>query len=70
MLPIFSVLRDLGRLDDQDMYHTFNMGIGLIMVVSAEEVDRVFNVLKHFSKVKCFEIGQVVAGRRQVKLSL
>ncbi|MCL5272675.1 MAG: phosphoribosylformylglycinamidine cyclo-ligase [Gammaproteobacteria bacterium] len=38
VLPVFNVLKSLGQLDDQELYRTFNMGIGLVMIVSPEVV--------------------------------
>ena len=37
MIPIFSYMQKIGNIPEQDMYRTFNMGIGLILIVSKEE---------------------------------
>ncbi|MEO5656990.1 MAG: phosphoribosylformylglycinamidine cyclo-ligase [Nitrospiria bacterium] len=39
--PIFRWLQSRGRIPDDDMYRTFNMGLGLLLVVAAEQADRV-----------------------------
>jgi phosphoribosylformylglycinamidine cyclo-ligase len=44
--PIFKLLESVGELDRQEMYNIFNMGIGMVIVVSAEDAE---NVLQHFS---------------------
>lgn len=67
-LPIFDVLRALGKLDDQEMYRTFNMGIGLVMIVSPDVVSEMRSVMKEFVKFPLYEIGQVISGKPEVRL--
>ncbi len=40
ILPIFSLIQTLGNLADEEMYRTFNMGLGMVAVVAAEEADQ------------------------------
>lgn len=65
---IFSVMRDLGRLNDTEMYRTFNMGVGLIMILSSDQVDHAREILRELSQFKLYEVGHVVSGERKVKL--
>lgn len=65
---VFTVMRDLGHLSDDEMYRTFNMGIGLIIVLSANQIDNARKVLVDLPQFKLLEVGQVVAGERKVKL--
>src|SRR3990167_9453119 len=67
-LPIFEVLRQLGNLEDHEMYRTFNMGVGLIMIVKEETIPLMKEVLKTFKNFPLYEIGQVVSGNKEVKL--
>lgn len=67
-LPIFAVLRQLGKLEDAEMYRTFNMGIGLVMMVPSEAVIKMREVLKQFPDFPLYEIGQVVNGKQEVRL--
>jgi len=39
--PIFRFIRDVGKIDDAEMYRTFNMGIGMILIVSPKDADEV-----------------------------
>ncbi len=64
-LPIFGLMQTLGNVADAEMFRTFNMGIGMI-VICAEE-DKVF--LKENLR-ECFEIGRVVEGAKEVFISL
>jgi len=65
--PIFDVLRGLGHLDDSEMYRTFNMGIGLVMIVAPHEVSKIQAELKN-SQYPVYEIGRVVSGQQEVRL--
>jgi phosphoribosylformylglycinamidine cyclo-ligase len=68
VLPIFQVLRQLGKLEDAEMYRTFNMGIGLVMIVPPQAVSAMRDILKNFSDFPLYEIGHVVNGKQQVRL--
>jgi len=59
---IFQVLEENGKIDPQEMYQVFNMGIGMVAVVSARDADRAMLMLK--SK----RIGQIVRGNGRVRL--
>ncbi len=68
VLPIFHVLAQLGKLNEYELYRTFNMGIGLVMIVSPECVNDMRDALKQFPDFPLYELGQVVVGNREVKL--
>lgn len=44
--PIFRFIQDLGRIEDTEMYRTFNMGIGMVLVVSEKDADDIMHRLK------------------------
>lgn len=67
-LPIFDVLRQLGRLHDNEMYRTFNMGVGLVMIVAPETLAPMRDELKAFPAFPLYEIGKVVKGQQDVRL--
>jgi len=66
--PLFSLLRDLGQLDERELYRTFNMGMGLVLITAPEQVAPIRRALQSLPQFKLFEIGQVIPGDRQVKL--
>lgn len=66
--PLFHLLRQLGRLDDNEMYRTFNMGIGLVMFVPETAVANMRACLAGFSDFPLYEIGRVVSGNQTVRL--
>jgi phosphoribosylformylglycinamidine cyclo-ligase len=59
--PIFPLIQRLGRVEDQEMYRVFNMGIGLILVVPAEEADGVVLSASKEGET-AWIIGEVAAG--------
>jgi len=61
-LPIFALMQRLGNVPDQEMFRTFNMGIGMVVIVSADDVEKVSVDLNAYS------IGRVVAGDKQVSI--
>jgi phosphoribosylformylglycinamidine cyclo-ligase len=58
MPPIVSLVADASGASDDDLFATFNMGIGMVLVVGAADVDAVLKRCVH----PAFEIGSVVAG--------
>ncbi|OHB74842.1 MAG: phosphoribosylformylglycinamidine cyclo-ligase [Planctomycetes bacterium RBG_16_59_8] len=66
--PIFRFLREAGPVPAEEMYHVFNMGIGLVLVV-----DPFFSaaIVRHLRKSgeKAFIVGKVQKGRREVRIS-
>lgn len=67
-LPIFNLLRQLGRLEDESMYRTFNMGAGMVLILAPEALTSVREILNDFPAFPLFEIGRVIKGEQQVKL--
>jgi phosphoribosylformylglycinamidine cyclo-ligase len=58
---VFRMLQDAGRVEQEEMYRVFNMGIGLIGVVAPENGQSVQQAASH-AGVQTFVIGEVVAG--------
>ena len=63
--PIFEHLQRLGKVDQEEMLRTFNMGVGLIAVVPAEKVKRAKAVLNRANE-RHHIIGRIVRGERRV----
>jgi phosphoribosylformylglycinamidine cyclo-ligase len=60
-LPIFGLMQKLGNVSDQEMFRTFNMGIGMVIVASPEITGRLMD-----QGLECFQIGRVVSGEGNV----
>ena len=65
VLPVFEHLRELGDVEQDEMLRTFNMGIGLIVVIPADKFKRAKGVLERASE-KFYVIGRTVKGERKV----
>jgi phosphoribosylformylglycinamidine cyclo-ligase len=64
--PIFALLQHLGGIPDDDMYRTFNMGIGFIIVCQPNLEEQVLGTLAEAGEPHAVRIGQVVLGDRGV----
>jgi len=65
--PIFSLIQKEGNITEQEMYRTFNMGIGMILVVSPDETEQIINELNQMD-FPSYLIGRIVKGERKVKM--
>jgi phosphoribosylformylglycinamidine cyclo-ligase len=63
--PLFEHLRELGSVTQDEMYRTFNMGIGLIAVIPAEKIKKAKAVLNRANERHCI-VGRIVRGTRKV----
>lgn len=67
-LAIFQLLARLGNLSEEELYRTFNMGIGMVLILDPNEVDRLQQTIKDFKAFPIFHLGQVIPGQQQVRL--
>jgi phosphoribosylformylglycinamidine cyclo-ligase len=65
--PIFQVLGEAGRVPAEDMLRTFNMGVGLILVVAAADQARVLSTLATLGEDDARVIGEIEPGPRAVR---
>ena len=65
---IFRTLHERGQLDPADMVRTFNMGVGLALVVAADSAEQ---TIQHLAAHDChaYPIGAIVAGEKKVHYS-
>jgi len=66
ILPVFDVMQSLGVVDEDEMFRTFNMGIGMVFIVDDKKVSIVKDVLKDLTEV--YEIGSIIHGNKNVKI--
>jgi phosphoribosylformylglycinamidine cyclo-ligase len=64
---VFETLRQAGRVEDAEMFRTFNMGIGYVVIVPSGEADTTARILRGAGE-KVTRIGEIVAGERGVEL--
>ena len=63
--PIFRLLQEWGNVDWTEMYRTFNMGIGMVLIVSSDEADRITAQLNAQNET-VYHIGHVTEGAHEV----
>ncbi len=64
---IFRVIQENGKIDEDEMYHVLNMGIGMVLIVSKYFVSSIMKKLKRM-KEDAFIIGKVVKGNKKVEM--
>ena len=67
VLPIFNLIQTSGKIKDEMMYNTFNMGLGMVLAVDKDNVDKTMEALSKAGET-CYVIGEVVAGEKGVDL--
>lgn len=64
--PIFKKIQEWGEIDTEEMYHTFNMGIGMVVFVSPEDEMKAIKLLGN----EATKIGQVTKGNKDIEINL
>ena len=67
VLPIFQLLQKEGNIPERDMYNTYNMGVGMTVVVPADQAEKAIEVLKAHGE-DAYIIGEIVTGDEKIEL--
>ena len=67
ILPIFELIQKTGSIPERDMFNTFNMGVGMSVVVSEQEADKALAVLRANGQ-EAYAIGHVVESQDKVRI--
>ena len=67
VLPIFRLIAEKGGICEKDMFNTFNMGVGMSLIVSAEDTDRALAILKDNGE-DAYVIGSITEGENKIEL--
>ena len=65
--PIFKLLAEKGNIEEKMMYNTYNMGLGMVLAVSPEDVDRTMEAVRSAGETP-YVVGRVEAGEKGVDL--
>ena len=65
--PLFSLIARAGEIPERDMYNTFNMGVGMLAAVAAEDADAAVRCLRE-NGVEAYVCGEVARGEGGVEL--
>ncbi|ADY13972.1 phosphoribosylformylglycinamidine cyclo-ligase [Sphaerochaeta globosa] len=63
VLPVFSLLQRQGAVDERDMFNTFNMGVGMVLIVNKEEALQALGMVDG-----SYILGEVVASDKELEL--
>ena len=67
VLPIFKLIAERGGISERDMFNTFNMGVGMSIVVAPEDADRAIEILKCNGE-QAYVVGSII--KSDVKITL
>lgn len=67
VLPIFKLIQKVGNITERDMFNTFNMGVGMSIVVAKEDVEKSLEILKNAGE-DAYVVGEIVKSEDKVIL--
>ena len=67
VLPIFDLIAKEGNIPERDMFNTFNMGVGMTIIVSKEDADRSISILKEHGE-DAYVLGTISKSDEGVKI--
>lgn len=67
ILPIFKLLQSVGGIDERDMFNTFNMGVGMSVVVAREDAERSLEILRANGE-DAYIVGEIIESEDKVVL--
>ncbi len=67
ILPIFKLLQSVGNIPERDMFNTFNMGVGMSVVVAREDADKALEILRAAGE-EAYILGEIVESEEGVIL--
>lgn len=66
---IFKIIQQAGEIEEREMYRTFNMGIGMCLIIKSEDKDSILNQLEEMGEKACL-IGKIKAGSKDISLEI
>lgn len=67
VLPIFRLIEERGEIPERDMYNTFNMGVGMTLIVSREQEEKALSLLLGLG-LSAYPLGEIVSSREKLLL--
>ena len=67
ILPIFKLLQKTGKIEDQMMFNTYNMGLGMVIAVDPKDADATMKAIKDAGETP-YVIGHIEEGKKGVTL--
>ena len=67
VLPIFDLIAKTGRIDERDMFNTFNMGVGMSVAVAPEDADKALAILKA-NGIDAYAVGEIITAKEKITI--
>ena len=67
VLPVFNLIAQKGGISERDMFNTYNMGVGMSVVVPAEEAEKAIRILKD-QGVDAYLIGEIIQSDEKIRI--
>ena len=67
VLPIFELIAEKGGISEHDMFNTYNMGVGMSVIVPAEEAEKAIGILKA-NGIDAYAIGEIVKSESKIEI--
>ena len=67
VLPVFDMIREVGAVSEHDMFNTFNMGVGMSIIVAPEDVNRTIEILRENGE-KPYIIGEIIESGEKIEI--
>jgi len=68
VLPIFKLIQSVGNIDERDMFNTFNMGVGMSIVVDQADVETALQILRDNGE-DAYVVGKIVESQDKVTIN-
>ena len=65
MLPVFEVMQEIGNVAETEMFRTFNMGVGMVIVGAEPDAAKIKAHVESAGEA-CYQIGRVTKGEQKV----
>ncbi len=67
VLPVFELIAEKGNVSEHDMFNTYNMGVGMSVIVSADEADKALKILRD-NGIDAYTIGEITEGGSKIEI--
>ena len=67
VLPIFDLIANIGKVSERDMFNTFNMGVGMSVVVKKTDADKALDILRTCGE-SAYVMGEIVKGDAKIQI--
>ena len=66
-MPIFDLIQEKGNIAERDMFNTFNMGVGMSIIVNKEDAENAVKILNDMGE-NAYVIGEIIKGENKIEI--